>query len=194
MSGPVRQELTQRQAYKSKSGGSGAEAAATVRTVIEIRRTTLDDWQTWKALRLTALQLAPTAYGETYENALAGGEDYWQRWWIERGETALRSIAFSDGVPSGQIGCVEVPEFPEPLIIAMWVEERFRGTGVAGALVEDALAWAREQGYRNIRLGVTEGNETARKLYLRHGFTPNGEFEPLHSFPELQIEWMTRDL
>lgn len=162
--------------------------------MIEIRRTTLDDWQVWRKLRLNALRLAPTAYGETYANAMAGGDGYWQRWWIERGDTALRTITFLDGVPAGQIACLEVPEFAEPIIIAMWVEEGLRGRGVADALVADTLDWAREQGYRRIRLGVTEGNETARKLYLRHGFAPTGEREPLHSHPELQIEWMVHDL
>jgi GNAT superfamily N-acetyltransferase len=162
--------------------------------VIDVRRTTLDDWQTWRGLRLNALRLAPTAYGETYANAIAGGDDYWQRWWLERGDEALRSIAFVDGVPAGQIACIEVPEFPEPLIIAMWVEEGLRRRGVADALIVDTLNWARGRGFTRLRLGVTEGNEGARKLYLRHGFSSLGEFEPLHWKPELQIEWMARDL
>jgi len=162
--------------------------------VIEIRRTTLDDWQAWKALRLNALQLAPTAYGETYENAVQRDDHDWQRWWIERGDDALRSIGYLDGVPAGEIACVEVPEFPEPLIIAMWVEPETRGRGLADALVADTLDWARGKGFPRLRLGVTEGNETARKLYLRHGFTSLREFEPLVSHPELQVEWMARDL
>ncbi|NUO55067.1 MAG: GNAT family N-acetyltransferase [Hamadaea sp.] len=162
--------------------------------MIEIRRTTLDDWQTWKALRLNALRLAPTAYGETYANAAGADDHYWHRWWLERGDDAVRSIGYLDGVPAGQIACAEVPEFTEPLILAMWVEEDMRGTGIAGALVTDTLDWARAKGFPRIRLGVTEGNETARKLYLRHGFTSLGEFEPLHSHPDLRIEWMARDL
>jgi GNAT superfamily N-acetyltransferase len=125
--------------------------------VIEIRRTTLDDWSTWRELRLNALRLAPTAFGETYANALAGDEAYWQKWWIERGDTALRSIAYADGVPAGQIGCLQWrgPD-ADPELIAMWVEAAFRGTGVADALVLDVLAWAREKGYRRVALDGAE--------------------------------------
>jgi len=162
--------------------------------VIEIRRTTLGDWQTWRELRLNALRLAPTAYGETYANAIAGDDHYWQGWWGRFGDAAVRTLAFLDGTPAGQIACLPVPEFDEPLIIAMWVEEHLRGRGVADALVADTLDWLRDHGYAKVRLGVTEGNETARKLYLRHGFTGSGQREPLHSHPDLLVEWMLRAL
>lgn len=164
--------------------------------MLEIRRTTLDDWLVWKELRLTALRSAPTAYGESYANAVAGDDNYWQKWWRERGDDiAMRSIAFVDGVPAGQIGCVQW-RGPDslPMLIAMWVEERRRGSGVADALVADVLEWARANDYTQVELGVTQGNEAARKLYLRHGFEPTGEFESLHSFPDLRIEQMIRDL
>lgn len=164
--------------------------------VIEIRRTTLDDWLTWKEMRLTALRSAPTAYGETYATAAAGDDQYWQKWWRERAEdTAVRSIAFADGRPAGQVACVQW-RGPDtvPMIIAMWVEPAFRGTGVADALVTDMLDWARANGFSQVELGVTEGNEAARKLYLRYGFEPTGRTEYLHSFPDLQIEYLIRDL
>jgi GNAT superfamily N-acetyltransferase len=164
--------------------------------VLEIRRTTLDDWLAWKEMRLTALRCAPTAYGESYASAVAADDRYWQRWWLERtDDTAMRSIAYVDGVPAGQIACVQW-RGPEsvPMLIAMWVEEGFRGSGVADALVLDILEWARSKGFQQVELGVTEGNETARKLYLRHGFQSTGRTEELHSFPELQVEYMLRDL
>lgn len=164
--------------------------------VIEIRRTTLDDWLTWKEMRLTALREAPTAYGETYANAVAGDDHYWQKWWVERtDDIAMRSIAYVDGVAAGQIGCIQWRgPGTLPMIISMWVEERFRGSGVADALVADALSWARGNGYTQVELGVTEGNEAARKLYLRHGFEPTGDWEDLDSFPGLRIEVMMRAL
>jgi ribosomal protein S18 acetylase RimI-like enzyme len=65
---------------------------------------------------------------------------------------------------------------------------------VADALVQDVLEWAKDRGYQQVELGVTEGNDTARKLYLRHGFEPTGEWEDLISFPGLRIELMMREL
>jgi GNAT superfamily N-acetyltransferase len=164
--------------------------------VIEIRRTTLDDWLVWKEMRLTALRSAPTAYGETYATAVAGDDHYWQKWWLERADdTAMRSMAYVDGTPAGQVGCLQW-RGPDsvPMLIAMWVEQRFRGSGVADALVADVVDWARDNGFQQLELGVTEGNETALKLYLRHGFESTGRTEYLHSFPDLQIEYMIRDL
>lgn len=164
--------------------------------MLEIRRTTLDDWLVWKQLRLTALRCAPTAYGETYAAAATGDEHYWQKWWLERGDDiAMRSIAFVDGVPAGQVGCLQW-RGPQslPMLISMWVEEDFRGSGVADALVADVLEWARGNGFRQVECGVAEGNETARKLYLRHGFEPTGRSEQLHSFPNLRTEYLLRAL
>jgi GNAT superfamily N-acetyltransferase len=164
--------------------------------VIDIRRTTLGDWLTWKQMRLTALRLAPTAYGESYANAVAGDDHYWQKWWLERTpETAVRVLAYVDGVPAGMAAGLQW-RGPDtiPMLIAMWVEEAFRGSGVADALVEAVIEWARENGYKELELGVTEGNEAARKLYLRHGFEPNGHTEALYSFPELTIEGLVKQL
>jgi GNAT superfamily N-acetyltransferase len=164
--------------------------------VLEIRRTTLDHWLVWKEMRLTALRSAPTAYGEAYATAVTSDDYYWQKWWLERSDdVAVRSIAFVDGVPAGQIACIQW-RGPEtvPMLIAMWVEEDFRGSGVADALVADVLEWARAKGFRQVELGVTEGNEAARKLYLRHGFEPTGRSEPLHSFPDLRVEYMMKDV
>jgi GNAT superfamily N-acetyltransferase len=93
------------------------------------------------------------------------------------------------------VACVRWPdEDSDPILIAMWVEEAFRGTGVADALIADVLGWGRSRGFDVMTLGVTEGNETARKLYIRHGFEPTGRWETLKSFPDLQIEWMSRPL
>jgi GNAT superfamily N-acetyltransferase len=164
--------------------------------MIRIRRTTVHDWPTWRDMRLTALRSAPTAYGETYANAVAGDDHYWQKWWLERSEdTAMRAMAYADDIPAGQVAVAQWrgPE-TNPTLISMWVQERFRGSGVADALVEDAVQWARDKGFAQIELGVTEGNEGARKLYLRHCFAPTGEFEALHSHPELRIETMVKNL
>lgn len=146
-------------------------------------------------MRLNALRLAPTAYGESYANAVAGDDHYWQKWWTERDTPGMRSMAYVDGVAAGQVGCVQWrgPDTP-PMLIAMWVEPGFRGAGVADALVNDVLQWAKESGFDQVELGVTEGNETARKLYLRHGFEPTGRQESLHSFPDLQIEYLIKTI
>lgn len=46
-----------------------------------------------------------------------------------------------------------------------------RGQGVGQALLKEVLARARRADFRNVTLMVWEGNESARRLYERHGFT-----------------------
>jgi ribosomal protein S18 acetylase RimI-like enzyme len=158
---------------------------------VEVRRTVPEDWRLWRSLRLAALAEAPTAFGFTLAQARAAPEESWRDWWAEHGSTALRAIGWADGEPAGMIAC-QVYRGPEadPDLTAMWVDPRFRGRGLADALVTAAMGWARDSGHRRIRLGVTVGNEAARKLYLRHGFVATGEFEPLMSDADLQVEWM----
>jgi len=43
-------------------------------------------------------------------------------------------------------------------------------------------------------LRVADGNEAARKLFLRHGFTPTGQREPLESDPGVRTEILFRAL
>jgi GNAT superfamily N-acetyltransferase len=158
---------------------------------VEVRRTVAGDWQLWRSLRLAALADAPTAFGFTLAQAQAMPEEFWRDWWAEHGSTALRAIALVGGAPAGMIAC-QVYRGPDadPDLTAMWVDPRSRGSGVADALVTAAKDWARDSGHARIRLGVTVGNETARKLYLRHGFVATGRFEPLMSNSDLQVEWM----
>ena len=53
----------------------------------------------------------------------------------------------------------------------LFVEESTRGSGVGAALVEAALAKARERGCRRVELDTNETNERALALYRRFGFS-----------------------
>ncbi|AGF71684.1 GNAT family N-acetyltransferase [Corynebacterium halotolerans] len=88
-------------------------------------------------------------------------------------------IALSpQGVPAGGVwlragvdhrpvfGLVETA-LPE---LAIAVEGRFAGHGLGGALVDAALDLARTAGHPGVSLAVDDGNDRARRLYLRHGF------------------------
>lgn len=50
-------------------------------------------------------------------------------------------------------------------------------SGVAGRLLEAAAALARERGARKISLRVLANNETALRVYRRHGFHMEGRLE-----------------
>lgn len=96
------------------------------------------------------------------------------------------------------VGMAGGGDAPTPERIAglygMWVDPALRGTGVAGALVEAVVEWARAAGYPQIGLGVTTTNGRAIALYRRHGFTEIDQRMPLRDGSEVEIQIMTRPL
>lgn len=51
----------------------------------------------------------------------------------------------------------------------------YQGCGIGKALIEKAVAFSRENGYRRVYLWTFEGLDQARKLYERSGFTLSQE-------------------
>jgi putative acetyltransferase len=58
--------------------------------------------------------------------------------------------------------------------IGMMVARDWRGRGVGTALMEHAIAWAREQGLHKLALDVFAHNEPAIALYRKLGFVEEG--------------------
>ncbi|ELZ37397.1 GCN5-related N-acetyltransferase [Halorubrum saccharovorum DSM 1137] len=73
-------------------------------------------------------------------------------------------------------GCPEVFDRPDRLVVGdIYVDEPYRGTGLASRLIERAAADAREQDCGELRLDVDVDNERARAFYEKQGFEPYRE-------------------
>lgn len=81
------------------------------------------------------------------------------------------------------IGCVAVrplapdgvlPGEPEPVceLKRMWVAPSARGLGIGHALMAQAIAFARNAGYRMMKLDTSPDMHAAIACYARAGFTP----------------------
>lgn len=58
----------------------------------------------------------------------------------------------------------------------LYVHARVQGKGVAAALMDQALEWARARGARAIYLSVWENNPRAQAFYRRYGFADHSEW------------------
>ena len=47
--------------------------------MVLVRETVMDDWQALRDIRLEALRNEPTAFGTTYEQEAARGQEHWHR-------------------------------------------------------------------------------------------------------------------
>jgi len=59
----------------------------------------------------------------------------------------------------------------------VFVDERHRGSGVAGQLLAEAERLVAAGGHRRAWLAVVDGNARARRFYERQGWTDDGAFD-----------------
>jgi ribosomal protein S18 acetylase RimI-like enzyme len=139
----------------------------------QVQRAGAADLEAVRTLRLRALADAPQAFGSTYEREVSFTRDVWAA------RLATRSNAHfiaADDQPVGMVAIVrDDRDGGVAWLVGMWVDPDARGSGVADELVAAALEWAEAERFAVVRLHVTEGNERAERLYVRHGFCRTGE-------------------
>jgi len=141
-----------------------------------------DDWRVWREVRLAALQESPDAFSSTLTREVAFEEEIWRD---RMGGPGVHVMSFAGQQPSG-IAASFIPDSSSvPELVSMWVRPAYRSRRVGAALVDEVLAWAREQGYAEVRLWVVEGNSAARRLYDNTGFLLTGESQAHPTDPEV---------
>ena len=146
-----------------------------------MRRLGAHEWPLYRALRLRALEESPDAFGSTLAEEERRSDQDWA-WRLNLGATSSRDlplVAQLAGEPAGLAWVKADAHEPSRVnLFQVWVAPECRGHGVAGALLDATLGWARDRGARAMQLGVVCGNEAARRLYERAGFRDLGEPEP----------------
>lgn len=143
------------------------------------------DWEAFRELRLRMLQDTPIAYNETYAHAAALPESEWRARAArgqEPGNISLVAVA-EDGTWIGIMrGFVSARR--GAMLVGVYVDARWRGSeaGVADALLEGVIDWARERGDQ-LLLDVHADNPRAIGFYRRHGFEPTGRVTPYNLPP-----------
>jgi RimJ/RimL family protein N-acetyltransferase len=142
--------------------------------VIEVLVLSSGDWQLWRELRRAALADAPAAFGSTLQQ-WSGAGDTEQRWRARLESVALNLVLSVDGVPAGMVSATAPTSEGTVELLSLWVAPTARGRGVGDEAVDRVLTWAHSEfpGSR-VALSIKPGNQPARQLYQRHGFTDAG--------------------
>lgn len=141
---------------------------------VTVTRFLADQWPIYRALRLACLADAPDAFGAT----LAEQQDWPDMLWKMRLQAGVASadacplLASCDGVPAG-IAWAKL-EDGDVHIYQVWVAPACRGRGVAAALLDAGINWARTTPAGGVHLSVALSAAAATRLYLRAGFRPHG--------------------
>lgn len=156
-----------------------------------IRSIRADEWRAVKELRLAALRdpVAHLAFLETYEQAAAKADAFWQdrAEGSAEGSTGVRQIIAEapDGAWAGTVtvlleeaGTTDWAGLPverrQGHVVGVFVRPGHRGTGLTKALFDAGAEWAWERGAERVRLLVHQDNARAQGAYRKAGFVPSG--------------------
>jgi GNAT superfamily N-acetyltransferase len=149
------------------------------------------DWEQLRDVRLRALADEPDAFGSSSVRESAYGESDWRRllewgpWWVAKDDGADVGVVAGGGSHR---------EKDIPWVFSMWVDSRWRGRGVAVALLDTVVSWAAEQGGTRLGLDVAERVPRARRFYERYGFVDAQRSFAMPRDPTITLVEMHLDL
>ena len=120
-------------------------------------------------------------FSTRYEDAVREPDSTWQAWVGEaaQGVEKVLLVAEDDDGVLGVVGAFRRLDPGEVQLVSLWVDPRARGRGVARSLIRAVAGWAQGLGAGRVVLFVQEANAPGRALYLRAGFRPTGDREPV---------------
>ncbi len=148
-----------------------------------------DAWESYRRVRLRALEADPSAFSSRLEREAGLGEAQWR----ERLARSGVFVAFADEDSVGLVGGIVAPDSDGAELVSMWVAPEWRGTEVAGRLIGSVREWARQQGHRRLSLWVVEGNARAERAYAKQGFARTGREQAVRAGePAMEFEMALR--
>ena len=120
-------------------------------------------------------------FSTRYEDVVREPDSTWQAWVGEaaQGVDKVLFVAEDDDGLLGVVGAFRRLDPGEVQLVSLWVDPRARGRGVARSLIRAVAGWAQGLGAGRVVLFVQEANAPGRALYLRAGFRPTGDREPV---------------
>lgn len=165
--------------------------------VISVRRIEANEWRKYRDLRLRALHDSPHAFGSTYEAEKTRKNGTWMSQIGAAASSGMDCALFAEqhGTACGLVWCkLSVSDPGMADIYQMWVDPAARGSGAGYALLDAAVTWAKKTGARRVRLGVTDADSPAMRLYKSYGFHQTGGTWPLRDGSPLKARTLELEL
>jgi ribosomal protein S18 acetylase RimI-like enzyme len=130
-----------------------------------VQRLTESDWRVLAGVRLRALTDCLGERDPQYQKEVAFTAAQWRRRLRDHAQFA----ALIDDRPVGLIGA-QLENVDTVYLYSLWLDPSARGHGLARALVEAGVDWARDRRARTVTLRVAVDNSVARGVYESLGF------------------------
>ena len=146
---------------------------------LTIRQALKSEMEALSQLWLEALQNKPEAFASDYESYRNHSLADWEEWFDQRSYGSIGTIfvAYIGRQLAGMTGIVRghsANTYHGAMIWGVYVRPGYRRQGIAGQLIEACNQWAQERGTEIVKLGVTDTNITAIRLYTACGFQVYG--------------------
>ena len=153
------------------------------------------EWPLYRDLRLAALRDAPDAFGSTLALEEPATDDDWLAR-LTHGVASAHEhplVAELDEVAVGLCWArIDASDVDTARLHQVWVRPDARRHGVAQALLDAAIQWARQAGARTMALTVSA--EPAARMYRRAGFVDVGAPHHLREGSDVLQQMMQCDL
>jgi ribosomal protein S18 acetylase RimI-like enzyme len=148
---------------------------------ITVRALGEDEWEQYRAVRLSALEESPAAFVASADEEGGFEEDLWR----SRMRRSQRLLAEADGEVVGVASLGQATGDPDNVaeLFGLWVAPGARGTGVATQLVRAGAAAARTAGRSHLALWVSIENGRAVAFASGFGFRPTDSRRPMRVQP-----------
>jgi ribosomal protein S18 acetylase RimI-like enzyme len=137
------------------------------------------DWRDLRAIRLEALRSEPAAYSSSYEETLARPDEHWRQRLAN--DQSVHLLARAENRPIGMVGGYlgsDEGDDSVAVVFGMYVASEHRGRGIGRLLLTSLIdRLSAFPQITTIRLGVTETQDPARRLYESVGFQVVGKTE-----------------
>lgn len=147
---------------------------------ITVRALTEDEWETYRTLRLEALQESPDAFVAGHDSEASEPEEFWRarmarsaRLVAETGDELVGVVSIGDATESESENGGQ--------LFGLWVRPDWRGRSVAANLVRQGARIAESQGFARLFYWVGSDNGRAVAFASSFGFRPTDERRPMRT-------------